>query len=84
MFPQLLTLARVHGVGSGVGWEWASCGWAVGMGWGWWWAECCCGAGVLVPSLGAAGKEVMADVWLPGWGLSWSQLIRGATGPSFC
>lgn len=66
---------------------WAGSGRAVGGhgdGVGVGWAECCCGAGVLVPSLGAAGKEVMADVWLPGWGLSWSQLIRGATGPSFC
>lgn len=40
------------------------------------------GKGVPVPSLGAAGEEVTADVWLPGLGLSWSQLTRGAMGPS--
>lgn len=41
------------------------------------------GRGVPVPSPGAAGEEVTADVWLPGLGLSCSQLTCGAMGPSF-
>lgn len=34
-------------------------------------------------SLGAFGKEVTADAWLPGLGLCQSQLTRSEMSPSF-